>query len=185
MNSNIKNTVGYIVERSYPYLLALLSVFFMIKYEFIFINDANLNDMLGGVITIDSIIIGFLGAIMPVIMSMKNESKFVKYVFEKDKDNLFTKYIRATILYGLISAALTLSLYIRNSINSDDAKKVLFYVWVFVTILFIFLTYRSMSHMLTLVFANDNIELCQDEVEATCVKTTEEKELEKSFRKDF
>lgn len=68
---------------------------------------------------LDSIIIGFIGAIIPVILSMKNESKLVKYVFEKDKDNLFRKYMSITIGIGLIDVTVSLLVYTKDIINQE------------------------------------------------------------------
>ena len=74
-------------------------------------KNKNFNDALDGGATVVALIIGFLGAILPVILGMKNESKFVKYVFEKDKKRLFKKYIKATIITGLVSLCLTIIMY--------------------------------------------------------------------------
>jgi hypothetical protein len=146
----------YYCERLYPYILSFVSVTIIYKSEIDILCSNNLNDMLGAVITLESIIIGFLGAIMPVILSMKNESKFVRYVFEKDRKHLFLKYIKITIKFGLLSAALTIILYLQDIINNDIERKVVEYIWLFVTISFFCLTYRCMVYMIILIFSDDS-----------------------------
>ena len=65
-------------------------------------------------ITVTSLIIGFLGAILPIIMSMKNDSKLVKYVFEKDKDKLFLKYIKHTLVIGIALIVIAMTVFFRD-----------------------------------------------------------------------
>jgi hypothetical protein len=147
--------LGYYSERGYPYICSLVItiVLFRLKINISEIDDYK--ELLNGLVTLESIIIGFIGAIMPVILSMKNESKFVKYVFEKDKKNLFCKYLKSTILFGLLSASITLIMHIRTGMSSLVIKFA-YYFWIYITVLFLILTYRSMSHMINLVFSKDD-----------------------------
>lgn len=98
----------YYFERIYPYGIAIIAAVVLQRVATGVMNDDNFNDLINGLVTFDSIVIGFFGAIMPVILSMKNESKFVKYVFEKDVDGLFSKYLKVTLFSGLCSAVLSL-----------------------------------------------------------------------------
>ena len=72
----------------YPYIFAIVFCIFLYKIKFNFINNPNIDNLIEGIITMESIVIGLIGAIIPVILSMKNESKFVKYVFENDTKGL-------------------------------------------------------------------------------------------------
>lgn len=148
--------VKYIVERSYPYILPLLIVYPMLQLKLCFINSENMNAALNGVITMCALIIGFLGAILPVILGMKNESKLVKYVFEKDTEKLFLKYIKATLLAGILTVLLTIMLYFRKELMNLGNVNILFYVWFYFAIVFLLLTYRCMSNMLELLFTTDS-----------------------------
>ncbi len=147
--------VGYVWERVYPYVIALVSVMASYFGNFNMMMDADFKELLNGLVTLDSIIIGFLGAIMPVILSMKNESKFVKYVFEKDKENLFCKYIKITVLLGICNVIVTLVLHVKLVI-SEKWRMYIYYAWVWMAIAFLVATYRSMSHMISLIFSRDS-----------------------------
>lgn len=148
----------YYFERIYPYGIAIIVAVVLQRVATGVMNDDNFNDLINGLVTFDSIVIGFFGAIMPVILSMKNESKFVKYVFEKDVDGLFSKYLKVTLFSGLCSAVLSLSLYTRNVFTHKEIKHLLYTIWIFATTLFLTATYRSLSHMITLVFAKDGLD---------------------------
>ena len=87
----------------YPYIVAAISVHLIRKSCAIeFFSSENLNDALTAIITVTSIIIGFIGAILPVILSMKNDSKVVQYVFQRDKRKLFLEYIKSTLAIGFL-----------------------------------------------------------------------------------
>ena len=151
MKKNI-GSIRYVCERAYPYILASVVTRLLIVNKIYLYNSKDFGEVLNGLVTLDSIIIGFLGAIMPVILSMKNESKFVRYVFENDKKNLFMKYLKATIFWGLLDATLSLILHTRDLIIKPEN---MYFLWIFVTIVFISATYRSMSYMVVLLFSKD------------------------------
>ncbi len=126
------------------------------KYKINFTSNRNFNDAIDGISTIGSLIVGFLGAILPVILGMKNESKFVKYVFENDINKLFLKYIKEDIVFGLLTLFISFVLYFRDEAVFTNIKAYIFYFWTSLIILFLLLTYRCLSKMLGLIFSSDN-----------------------------
>ena len=91
MKKNRWNPIAYYLERGYPYVLSLIVVVLLWGSKINYINDKHLYDALDSVLTMTGLIVGFFGAIMPVIMGMKKESKFVMRVFQKDTNKLFQK----------------------------------------------------------------------------------------------
>lgn len=170
----------YYAERIFPYMLSLFVVIFMYCTKLNLIDSKNIDAALDGVNTMAALIIGFLGAILPVILGMKNESKFVKYVFERDEKKLFLKYIKTTILFGLLLVVMTISMYFRDIIDVGIIEK-LFYLWSYLVVLFLACTYRSLSNMLNLIFSNDST-YTNDIYEENHVKTEKEKQLEEKFK---
>ncbi len=153
----MRNKILYIWERIYPHVIAISFVIILKKTAIEPINSNKIDSLIDGIITLDSIIIGFMGAIIPVILSMKNESKLVKYVFDRDKDGLFKKYISETIAYGLADICISLSVYIRDILINVYIMKLIKILFVYTFILFIVATYRSMSCMLKLIFTQDSL----------------------------
>lgn len=145
----------YWIERCYPYIIAGAITIIITYLKFDPMESINLNEMIDGIITLDSIIIGFIGAITPVVLSMKNESKFVKYVFEKDKDNLFRKYMSSTIGVGFIDVIVSLAVYARDIISRKSVLFGLRVMLIYFFFLFLLCTYRSMTCMLKLLFSED------------------------------
>lgn len=143
------------IERAYPYVFATVICFFMYKIDFVFIKNTNVDNLIDGLVTMESIVIGLIGAIIPVVLSMKNESKFVKYVFENDTQGLFRKYLTVTIGVGLLSVIFSLAMYIREE-YTETVLSVMYYSWIFFIFLFLFLTYRSMKYMILIIFIPDS-----------------------------
>lgn len=139
----------------YPLVLSGILTFLLIKIKIDPFQSENINEVVNGIVTLDSIIIGFIGAIIPVVLSMKNESKLVQYVFARDKDGLFKKYLSSTIAVGLIDVCVSLLVYLRDIILSEKTIFVLRTLFIFFFILFMLCTFRSMSCMLKLIFSND------------------------------
>ena len=146
--------IGYYIERCYPYVISAIisAILFHLKIDIRM--DVNYTELLNGLVNLESIVIGFIGAIMPVVLSMRNESKFVRYIFEKDKKGLFGKYVKSTIFVGLVGTSVSLMMHVRNSM-SVRISSFIYYFWIFTTLLFLFSTYGSMSHMVDLIFSKD------------------------------
>ena len=150
-----KTKVLYVWERLYPHMIAMTITLILTFASFDPIKSERIDSLIEGIVTLDSIIIGFIGAIIPIILSMKNESKLVKYVFDRDKDGLFKKYISETIGYGLMDACVSLSIYTRDVIENMCVLKILSFLFIYLLFLFLLATYRGMSCMLKLIFSND------------------------------
>lgn len=151
---NIKN-ISYRWERIYPHIIAIIITITFNCLSFNPISSLNIDKLVDGIVTLDSIIIGFMGAVIPVIFSMKNESKLVKYVFDRDQDGLFKKYISETVGYGLIDVCVSLSIYLLDIVTCEYVINGLSFLFVYMFFLFVFATYRSMSFMLKLLFSDD------------------------------
>ena len=147
----MERRIIYYFERSYPYLAGIATVVACKRLNINIYVDDNYNDLLNGLITLTSLIIGFLGAVMPVLVSMKNDSIYVKYVFERDKDRLFMKYMKTALLFGILDVVMSLAMYVRSSFPIEWVSAS-YHAWILITVIFLIATYRSMSHMMSLVF---------------------------------
>nr|WP_314833036.1 hypothetical protein [uncultured Oribacterium sp.] len=149
------NKIKKNIELFYPYILPIGITVPISLIHTNFLESENLNSALEAIITVSSLIIGFLGAILPVIMSMKNDSKIVKYVFEKDKEQLFLKYIKQTLLMGILVIMVALSIFIRDQYVGTIYYKYALYIIVYFLCAFLLCTYRSIDNMLDLIFSKD------------------------------
>lgn len=88
-------------------------------------------------------------------MSMKNDSKLVKYVFERDKDKLFLKYIKQTLIVGVLVIIVSVTVYFRDQYKGTWYKKWNIPILAYMLSCFLLCTYRCFSNMLNLIFMND------------------------------
>ena len=151
----MKNRVAYLWESAYPHIISLGITLFLILNSFHPMQSEKIDSLIDGIVTLDSIIIGFLGAIIPIVLSMKSESKLVKYVFENDMKGLFKRYITETIAYGLLDVCVSLSLYLSDIIYGKYVKQVMEFLFLYIFFIFILATYRCMTCMIKLIFSND------------------------------
>lgn len=170
-----------LIEMVYPYVLSVI-IFVLFKFaKNSLYQSKNINDALDAVITVSSLIIGFLGAVLPVIMSMKNDSKLVKYVFERDKDKLFLKYIKQTLIVGVLVIIVSVTVYFRDQYKGTWYEKWNIPILAYILSCFLLCTYRCFSNMLNLIFMND-VELFSDD-DSFRRKTPSELEFEKECEK--
>lgn len=146
-----------IYEKRYPILGAVISSFVCWKCNINFINSKNMSDALNANITIASIVIGFLGAILPVVLGMRNDSIFVKYVFEMDKDKLFLRYIKQTMISAVYSILISMALFFSDLYSNEKFCNYIFYVWIGTLIYLLLCTYRSVKNMIELIFSSDEL----------------------------
>lgn len=169
----------YYFERFFPYFLAGVVVIVSKKFNLNFVYSTDFPKVLDASNTLVALIIGFLGAILPVILGMKNESKIVKYVFEKDRNRLFLKYLKATIFWGLFTLAINMTMYLAKDFTYTIVASVGYYIWLFLVVLFLALTYRSLRSMLDLVFLSDDMLVKKREL------TSQEKEEISKIEAEF
>ena len=171
-------------ERLYPYIISLGISVLLYTLKFNFLDNENIDNLIDGLVTMESIVIGLIGAIIPVIMSMKNDSKFVRYVFENDTRQLFRKYMTATIACGLINVACSLSMYLRESF-SEKVCETIYNIWLFLIFLFLLLTYRSMHYMILIIFTPDKIEADVKQEPRLKVSKEESDKLHEEYKNNF
>lgn len=171
----------YYFERGYPYVISIVVLVVLYIYKINFISNRNFNDAIDGINTVVSLIVGFLGAILPVILGMKNESKFVKYVFENDTNKLFLKYIKENIVFGLLTLFVSVVLYFKDESIFINIKSYIFYLWTSLIVLFLLLTYRCLSKMLTLIFSSDNDLAPKNLYEESEEEKSERKKIESKY----
>lgn len=145
----------YYTERIYPYAISVIATFMLYRFGINYISSKNINEALDGMLTTSSLIIGFIGAVLPVIMSMKNDSKFVKYVFEEDKKQLFLKYMKENILFGILLIGISVSMYFKDGFEKTWYYNHVFYFWILLCISFLLCTFRCVNNMLNLIFSKD------------------------------
>lgn len=182
MKEKIIRSIGLIWERLYPYIIAVLVTIVVVKNKLNYVDNSSINDAANAVLTVASIIIGFIGAILPVILGMRNDSAFVKYVLSMDKENLFSKYVKEVLGLGLLLISVSIIMMFKDNYSRTWLHNHIFYGWVFLVISFLLGTYRSVGSMLKLAFYADKnfVEPLKPSVQE---KTDEQIKFEEQYSK--
>ena len=157
----------YYIERCYPYGTAFIITMMLFCNKICFVDSEHLSTALDACNTVVALIVGFLGAILPVVLGMKNESKMVSYLFECDENKLLDLFV-------------TICLYFVSDIKNRDLAAYGFYIWSFMGISFLLLTYRSLKNMLDIIFMSDN-QMINDRYYKSQEQKEEEKQIEEKF----
>ena len=72
------------------------------------------------------------------------------------QNKLFLKYIKETLLIGVVDLLISICLYFVPDIKNREFASYGFYVWSFMGVSFLLLTYRSLKNMLDIIFMSDN-----------------------------
>ncbi|MBW7636524.1 hypothetical protein K1I48_24215 [Bacillus licheniformis] len=154
MAENNQNSKLNVLHLFVPVIISgiFLSLFYLFKIDH---HLNNFDKVLEGATNFSSILLGFLGALLGILLSIK-DSEIVKTIFSQ-KGTLWLKY------YFYESFVTGLSVVILSSIMHifiDDKTaiaKILFYIWFFCVVFFIFSTYRIVNILMTVFFkVNDS-----------------------------
>lgn len=147
-------------EMYYPYIIAAILTGCMMYRKINFIDSENFDGALDGIITATSLIIGFIGAILPVVMSLKENAKLIEKIFQKDTDKLFLRYVKQTLFCGTVLIVTTIFLYFKDQYQDSEVcglqiYDMSFYVLIFLLLCFFLCTYRCLHNMLEIMFVNE------------------------------
>nr|WP_307991420.1 hypothetical protein [uncultured Niameybacter sp.] len=106
-------------EKSGPILVAIITFICTVIIStrgFMVGIDQYLNDLLNAVITLSSILIGFIGVLLGLLFSLRN-SKIVELLFQYTTKEILKSYFKRAILSGTIIVGISILLYVRELIN--------------------------------------------------------------------
>lgn len=169
-----------LIERIYPILIALILTPIAMYYDINYICDKNINDALNGILTITTLIIGLWGTVFPLVLNAKNDSDVVRTVFDKDKKGLYSEYMKAMLVSGVILIMVTLSVYFRDSYKYTFYYNHVFYLLVFFFILFISTTFRCIHITINLVFLDKKLSNDYKSPEKTALTQEFDEKLKKN-----
>ncbi|MYL71737.1 hypothetical protein GLW00_12795 [Halobacillus litoralis] len=136
----------------FPFILALTCCGLSYKYSISY-NYKNFEKVLDGVITFGSIVVGFLGALLGILVSVRN-SGIVKEIFESNNKTVLKIYFNETFIVGFLTIITSISLYILKEYD-QVASKIVFYFWILFVIWFIPSTYRIINILMTVLFKSN------------------------------
>jgi uncharacterized protein YacL len=144
-------------ERNYPWLgsLIITPILYFVGFR---PSLKGYEKVLDGVITFTSIVIGFLAALLAIILSI-SKSKIMRHLYEYlDKQEtkgkgIFISFFRQSLLAGFILVLLSIWMYIIKEVSPTPIYGlVVFVIWMLLGIFFIFSSYRIIEILMITLF---------------------------------
>ncbi|MDF2544912.1 MAG: hypothetical protein K0S47_4630 [Herbinix sp.] len=148
------NRFGKFMGFAYPYFISLIvtALLFRVGFNYSF---KGFDKILDAAITFSSIIVGFLGALLGILVSIK-ESKIVKAIFKTKEKFTLKYYFEEAFAIGIAVVILTCAMYVLINTNNKWSITIFYYLWLFTTILFIPSSYRIVSLLMAVFFNSNN-----------------------------
>jgi hypothetical protein len=180
---NNEGVLGKIVSFAYPIIISLLSLVasYMLKINY---KMPNYDKVLDGAITFSSIVVGFLGALLGILISIK-DSAIVDKIFRSKERTTLRFFFYEPFVLGLLVVVSSAIMHVMRAYD-DHSSTVTYYVWLLVTVWFIPSTFRVVNTLMSIFFvSNITTQRPQSNVETDPVRREEMKQrLKKPRRQD-
>lgn len=133
-----------------PYIISLifLVIAFLLDWTYKFNNYEKLLD---SIITFSSIILGFIGVLLGILITIK-DTKIMKGIYENNYQNSLKNYFYESIFFGFIVVVISTVMYL----SIDYQYKIfVFYIWLFVISMFLLSSFRLITTLMEILFKSN------------------------------
>lgn len=170
------------IESKLPFFVSIVVTFALLILRPNVLESEHLEDALTAMITTASLIIGFIGAVLPVVISLKNESALIRYILDHDTSMLFYRYTKAAVFYGILLIVFAIAAFFHDLYCNTVLNVIVSFMVIFSFFMFILTALRCLLFMLKAAFYSSNKNL-NDEQKFQKV-TSEESELIQALEKN-
>lgn len=146
-------TIGDYINLTYPIIIALLFVIIDVHWKFTY-KVKGFSSVLESVITFSSIVIGFYTAMYGILIAMKNTT-LMKEIRRQNLNGIFKFQLYDSLLISFIVLVLSIVMQIVRNYNGS-INNLFFNIWFAIIGYFVGSTYRAISLLLKIIFANSN-----------------------------
>ncbi|OEH86212.1 hypothetical protein BHU72_11795 [Desulfuribacillus stibiiarsenatis] len=152
MRSTFDDMIKLVADWVFPLLIA--SVLSYITYTLGFDNQVkNVDKLFDNAIMFSSIILGFLGALLGILATIRNSS-VVKEIFNSNKENIIKRYFYEAFISGFMIVLLSSILHIVLEMDRL-VTKFLFISWYFSVFYFAISAYRIINILMGILFVSN------------------------------
>lgn len=138
-----------IIDWFYP-LGVSIALVFLLNYIGFDKTAHNFEKVLDSAVTFSSIVVGFLAALLGILVSIRN-TEIVGEIFAQKEHTTLKRYFNETFIIGFSVIMLSNVMYIHINELSKAAEG-LFIIWITVSLWFIISTYRIVSILMSVFF---------------------------------
>ncbi len=151
-------------ERAHPYLIALSVTTLWFYFGKDLSQSNGFDNALDSTSTMCSILLGFIAAIFPVVLSLRTKGNYIDKVIVNGG-----RLLRSYCIESIVSGFILIAVNTLNFFRFDTRiliKMILFYFWIFSVTAFIFCSIRCMYFLIRLILPNETINSIPEESEA-------------------
>lgn len=163
------------LHKVYPFLIGGVAsgVLFWLNIDY---KIPNFEKVLDNATIFSSIVVGFLGALLGILVSIK-DTEIVTAIFETEEKSTLKSYFNETFLLGIVVVLCSSVMQVLRSQESITTL-IIFHIWALISFWFIPSTYRIVNILMSVFFkTNDSKGRPNDEDKLT----EEENDKIKSF----
>ncbi len=171
MNNTKKLDISLLFEKYYPLFFGLIISIIYYGSDIKLIDDVGL--ILNAVISFSSVIVGFLGILLTLIFSLK-DNPLVDFIFDDEHyKKLIKGYFEFAIKSGFITILLTIIMFLNKTIcgihcsilSIESVMKAIKAIFVFFAVCFPLSSYRVISTILKIAFRDEPLDQSEEEEE--------------------
>lgn len=141
--------LGKILSYIYPWLIPVIIILLTIPYNISY-KIKNFSDVLESVVTFSSIIVGFLGALLGILITINN-SKIIKEISGNNEMGTVRYFFNETLVLGFIVVLLSIAFQVLKDYEFAFVKYY-FYIWFVFTVTFIISSFRVIQLLMNVFF---------------------------------
>ncbi|MGE7881705.1 hypothetical protein [Bacillus sp. NPDC094077] len=148
------------IEKYYPFWIStILTILFVVFHFTPKING--FEKVLDGVISFSSIALGFLGALLAIILSI-SKSNVIQHLYSYMAQNsgdgrkILFGYFQRGLLTGFAVVILSIGMYVVSKQTLNNYYLLISYLWVFLTSYFVLSSYRIVSILMYTLFKHES-----------------------------
>jgi len=148
MEMKFKDNFSFYFENVYPAVGALIILGIKECFNISFPVE-KFDKILDGAINFSSIIVGFIGVLLAILVSIK-DTEIIRYIYSYVDKKVFMNYFRTAIITGLAVVVISSIMYIKNNYFLNI-------IWTFMVAYFILASYRIIDILLRIIFQDPDI----------------------------
>lgn len=180
-NNSVIEKIGKLIHILYPLLIGLIILISVVYFDI----DYSINKyekVLDSTITFSSIVIGFLAALLGILVSIK-DSDIVKTIFDSVEKGTLKYFFYETFFLGFSVVISSGSMYVLTGYQFQ-VTLYFFYVWVFLTFTFFLSTFRIVTLLLSILFRTNNAKAGERPETNKVVNKEKRDQIKKSLTKE-
>lgn len=157
--NELKNNYGMETIKFFACIAITVILYLLEKNDIVFamIQSNHLSDALTGILTFSTLMVGFLGVLLPAVISTRKDSTIIKRFLDTVPPKRFSAFIRNNIVAGLFLNICAIAMFFCNDLLTNEKIRTALamgWITIFCIVYFIVTTFCVLNILLRLLIEN-------------------------------